>query len=913
VTVIVTFASEVVQLQAEAMRRGRGLSVDDHAIRVLKRAFFQSVREQVLEDLRRHRVRLLQSFEHLPLAVVEVQGSGALDALLSHAGVRRVAEPEPLALQGAQSLPMIDPGELRFDSRYDGTGQTVVVLDSGIDWEASTAFGSCASGPGSSGCRVKEALEPFRPNPLEVGWRPAGQTGGHGTAVSAIVATVAPGAHLISMQVIGSTVDMTAAVLGAIDHSIANRDADNIVALNMSFGSLERTEEACVSPYYDALREARQNGIMPIVASGNGGFSQGTNHCSPDAVIVGAVIDEAIVRNYEFPELNFQCSGAAHPDGTPPPNPYGQVACFSNSSPGVDLLAPGATWNLAGGLGGYGTSFAAPVVSGLWAAMREAKPQLTLDQTLTHLKQTGTPITDPRNGVVRSRVTFSAVDLPYALIAGDTSTFDLAGWAVAVGDFNNNGLDDVAVGAPYDTVGGHTYAGSVNVIYGSPKGLSTLRNQLWSQVDSRIPSNPNAFERFGNTLAVADFNLDGYDDLAIGAPADINEANGRRAGSVTIIFGSSGGLRAGVYARSRSGAPTAGGPPQFWHQDVVGVEGVTENSDEFGGSLAVGDFDDDGWPDLAVGVPGEAIGAGSAEGMVNILFRLGAARALRFHQAWHRDKPGIVDYPFSGDRFAQALAAGDFDDDGVDDLAVGVPWDDHTDIEAQDAGMVHVLFGVREIGLSSSRSTTLHRGKASVEGDLSPNTRFGFSLAAADLDGDRVADLAVGVPGDANGTGGVNVFYGRERQILDGTRDEFVPAPSPGDGSFGHRLAVGDFDGGGGAPQLVVGAPSSRVEVDSAGRVHTFAFRVSSLQHQIPRWERGSLFPASLEGEAGSDYLGFALATGDLDGNGAADLVMGSPYRTINGARYTGAVNVVYGYPGEGLNSENDEEWHQDR
>jgi hypothetical protein len=133
--------------------------------------------------------------------------------------------------------------------------------------------------------------------------------------------------------------------------------------------------------------------------------------------------------------------------------------------------------------------------------------------------------------------------------------------------------------------------------------------------------------------------------------------------------------------------------------------------------------------------------------------------------------------------------------------------------------------------------------------------------------------------------------------------------PPEGDGAFGHRLVAGDFDGGGGALRLAVGAPYSRAEVNSAGRVHIFAFELSSLQHQQPRWERG----ASLEGEAGSDYLGFAVATGDLDGNGASDLVMGSPYRTINGALYAGSVSVVYGQPGEGLSSANDEEWHQDR
>jgi hypothetical protein len=87
-----------------------------------------------------------------------------------------------------------------------------------------------------------------------------------------------------------------------------------------------------------------------------------------------------------------------------------------------------------------------------------------------------------------------------------------------VGDFNDDGYDDLAIGTPGASDAGPSASGSVHIIYGSSTGLTDSGDQLWNQDTSGIEGAAGASDQFGSSLAVGDFNCDGYDDLAIGTP-----------------------------------------------------------------------------------------------------------------------------------------------------------------------------------------------------------------------------------------------------------------------------------------------------------------------------------------------------------------------------------------------------------
>jgi hypothetical protein len=330
-------------------------------------------------------------------------------------------------------------------------------------------------------------------------------------------------------------------------------------------------------------------------------------------------------------------------------------------------------------------------------------------------------------------------------IFGKAEEDDAFGKAVASGDFNGDGYDDLAVGAIDEDIGEISSAGAVNVIYGTAEGLAAFGNQIWYQNISGIQDASEAYDHFGESIASGDFNGDGYDDLAVGVSSeDIGEISG--GGAVNIIYGTAEGLAA-------SGN-------QMWHQNSTGILGGAEHSDYFGAAVASGDFNGDAYDDLAVGVSSESIGEIFRAGAVNVIYGASEGLAASGNQMWHQDSPGILGGAETNDVFGESLASGDFDGDGYDDLAVGAKGEYIGDIP--DAGMVNVIYGTSE-GLASSGNQIWHQDITDIAGEAQGYDHFGNSVAAGNFNGDRSSDLAVGAYTDKLPSGihagAVNVFY----------------------------------------------------------------------------------------------------------------------------------------------------------
>jgi hypothetical protein len=475
--------------------------------------------------------------------------------------------------------------------------------------------------------------------------------------------------------------------------------------------------------------------------------------------------------------------------------------------------------------------------------------------------------------------------------------------------------DRLAVGVPYESIGTVMGAGLVQVLPGSkPDGLyAGADNQYWAEDHPELLDISEENDWFGVSLVGGGFDGNGYADLAIGVSGeDVLASTGLEynAGAVHIL-----------YSWSPAGLSAAG--DQVFHQEVGTIHSVAETSDFFGSELASGDFDGDGYADLAVGVPDESWNL-TKSGVVQVIYGSEGGLTDTGNQLWRQGADGLQGTEGSEHEFGSALAVGDFDGDHYDDLVVGAPRDSTEEVYA---GAVHILYGSAG-GLTALDDQVWYQGVAGLEGIAEQTDRFGSALAAANFDGDGFDDLAVGVMGQGvwsdsagqlmYGAGAVHVLYG-SNSGLSAAGDEIWSQESgaihsvaeTGD-QFGSILEAGDFNGDGHA-DLAVGVPNEDWFQSESGVVQIIYGSGSGLTdagNQL--WRQGA--DGLPETEAEDDYFGHALAAGDYDRDGYADLAVGVAYEDLEepepDVENAGVVHVLYG-SGGGLTAAGNQLWYE--
>ncbi|UUU32240.1 VCBS repeat-containing protein [Streptomyces sp. CA-210063] len=359
---------------------------------------------------------------------------------------------------------------------------------------------------------------------------------------------------------------------------------------------------------------------------------------------------------------------------------------------------------------------------------------------------------------------------------------------------------------------------------------------------------------------VADFNGDGFGDVAYSA--GYATVGGKRgAGQIVALYGSANG----VTSTKRTTIS----------QNTTGVPGSAETGDGFGWVSAYGDYNGDGFDDLAVSAPGEDVDGDTDGGTVLIVW--GSAQGLSGATTIKDPATSSHDY------WGTALASGDFDGDGKEDLAVG-----------STSNRVYVFKG----GISKSGT---YGGRYSFTTDIRSGKGTGtLVLTAGDVNGDKRTDLVVDgyetdsdwgyntnwyVPGTASGLSASGAKE-LKRGIITGIGD------INGDG-FGDIVTGQDWD------PSKDGSQPSVPESSTGGKVHVVYGSADGPGTTVAVTQDSGNVPGSSER---GDWFGSELSLGDINGDGKTDLVVGSPGENLGGVVNTGAVTVLYGAE-SGLNT----------
>ncbi|MET0535124.1 MAG: FG-GAP repeat protein [Steroidobacter sp.] len=407
---------------------------------------------------------------------------------------------------------------------------------------------------------------------------------------------------------------------------------------------------------------------------------------------------------------------------------------------------------------------------------------------------------------------------------------DHLGSALAKGDFDGDGFEDLAMSTPDEDLGAQADAGLVHVVFG---GLSTApqRKQTLRQAD--LPGEQTfANAAFGATLAVGDFNGDGYDDLAVTA-----QKSGGGVGRYFVIPGFGTGLDAA-------------------HATFIPNQTVASRNSP----MAAGDFDLDGRDDIALGQSWYAgscpISAG-ARGRV--VFAYGVSGALlQFARiiSTNDSTSGVQ----CGGKFGSALYVTSLQGRRV--VLAGQPYYDLPNApDSLDVGS-YFRFGFGESG----RPEVLQFAHAAQAG-----ARYGSSFTSGDFDGDGQRDYAVGAPGNATNAGWVRIGYAHGgTQLL--RHEDFRPTPPPPSGEFGTALASGNLDGDG-IDDLVIGAPFAWANDGDILIARGAAAGLNPIYTMIFVMPTASAWRE----------FGRVMLTMDRDNDGRAELVSGIPMARLYG------------------------------
>jgi|GEM_PF-2020788 len=458
-----------------------------------------------------------------------------------------------------------------------------------------------------------------------------------------------------------------------------------------------------------------------------------------------------------------------------------------------------------------------------------------------------------------------------AVVGADAQ--DELGQAVFTGDINGDRVSDLILGAragrgPNNN---RSAAGEVRVFFGNAN-LSGVRDLAGQQPDLTVFG--AAGSQLGLAIAVGDVNGDGIGDLILGAPTS-SALSGQTfdVGEVRIYFGGPNLRGTRDLAGTNADVNIFGGP----------LRGL------FGSSLAVGDVNGDGVKDVIIGSP-----AGASDSSKVLVFFGGSGLRGSIDMRGRSANFTLLSAAL-GEALGASVASADVNADGIDDIIAGAPQADAPG--RTDPGKVYVIFGKRNLGgllnlASQSADVTIIGERA--------NDLLGKSLAAADVNGNGIADIIIGAPdGGAGAPGSVIIISGNinlagARDLSAQPADASIIGVDAGD-RFGASIAAADFNEDNVA-DIVVGAPDGKGPGNSRSGAGEAYVIFGGADLSIRRELANTPAEVTIFGPAGGEQFGSSVHIGDVNDDGGADLVLGAPRsNTSTGGRAAaGAAYVVF-------------------
>ena len=435
------------------------------------------------------------------------------------------------------------------------------------------------------------------------------------------------------------------------------------------------------------------------------------------------------------------------------------------------------------------------------------------------------------------------------------------GKAVAHGDINGDGYMDIILGDPEARPGGRYYTGEVCVIFGRSNPPSTIDLSIQS-ADITVWGATSG-DNTGRAVASGDINGDGYDDIIIGA-FEADPIGRDTAGETYVIFGKS--FSSPPYTIDLGARPA----------DIT-IYGEDEN-DYFGYAVASGDLNGDGFDDLIISTPFADFNAEETicAGRVYVIFGssfLSPPYTIDLHTQ-------LADITICGadayDLLGGGISSGDVNNDGYEDIIIGAPCADPDGRGC--AGETYIIFGSSFASPPYIIDLNTQSADITIYGD-DENDWSGWAVASGDVNNDGYDDVIIGAPqadsGDRYWVGETYVIFGDSFSSPPYTIDlstQSADITVYGDdyfGKSGRAVTSGDVNGDG-CGDLVIGA--SWAGESDAGKIYVI-FGSSSPPSTIDLYYQST--DITIFGDDTFDYSGSSLASGDINGDGYDDVIIG--------------------------------------